>query len=162
MGLFVRSWSPVISHWLFVYNINRIFSTCDGACSEIMFEFEWRATYISSLRTKLTLAHLGIPSWVWPSMNGYKMFFDQTSTQPPSMHRKRTKHERCCMQNNQLPTDSHVELEENCNACWLLRGLSSFLNLFIILDGTGGHIWSYETPGCKILPIRRCEKRCRL
>ena len=124
--------------------------------------FEWRATYVSSLRAKFILAPFGIWNWVWPSMNGYRMFFDQTSTLPPSMHRKLTKHERCCMQNNQLPTDSHVELEENYNACWLLRGLSSFLNLLMDLDGTGGQIWSYGTPGCKIIPICRCEKRCRL
>ena len=29
------------------------------------------------------------------------------------MHQKRTKHERFCKQNNQLPTKSHDELEDS-------------------------------------------------
>ena len=32
------------------------------------------------------------------------MLFVQTSTLPPRMHPKLTKHERCCLQNNQLLT----------------------------------------------------------
>ena len=28
------------------------------------------------------------------------------------MHQKHAKYGRCCMQNNQLPTNSHVELED--------------------------------------------------
>jgi hypothetical protein len=39
------------------------------------------------------------------------MFFVQTSTLPPRMHQKLTKHGRFCKQNNQLPTKSHVELK---------------------------------------------------
>jgi hypothetical protein len=41
------------------------------------------------------------------------MFFIQTSTLPPHMHQKLTKCGRFCKQNNQLPTTSHVELEDN-------------------------------------------------
>jgi hypothetical protein len=52
---------------------------------------------------------------VWPSMNQYKMFFVQTSTLPPRTHQKLTKHGRFCKQNNQLPNQSHVELEDNSN-----------------------------------------------
>ena len=51
--------------------------------------------------------------WVWPSMNRYIMFFVQTFTRPPNMHLKLTKHGRFCKQNNQLPTKSHDELEDN-------------------------------------------------
>ena len=43
-----------------------------------MFEFKWRVTYFSSLREKLILAPLGMPKWVWPSMNRYTMLFVQT------------------------------------------------------------------------------------
>jgi hypothetical protein len=43
------------------------------------------------------------------------MFFVQTSTLPPHMHQKLTKHGRFCKQNNQLPTKSHDELEDNSN-----------------------------------------------
>ena len=41
------------------------------------------------------------------------MFFGRTSTQPPNMHQKLTKNERFYKQNNQLPTKSHDELEDN-------------------------------------------------
>ena len=43
-------------------------------------------------------------------MNWYRMFF-QTSTLPPSMGGRLTEHGRCSMQNSQLATKSHFELE---------------------------------------------------
>jgi hypothetical protein len=46
-------------------------------------------------------------------MNQYRMFFVQTSTPLPRMHQKLTKHGKFCKQNNQLPTISHDELEDN-------------------------------------------------
>jgi len=36
-----------------------------------------------------------------------------TSTPLPRMHQKLTKHGKFCKQNNQLPTRSHDELEDN-------------------------------------------------
>jgi hypothetical protein len=48
-------------------------------------------------------------------MNQYRMFFVQTSTLPPHMHQKLTKHGKFYKQNNQLPTKSHVELKDNSN-----------------------------------------------
>ena len=39
----------------------------------------------------------------------------QTSTLPPRMHHKLTKHEIFCKQNNQPPTKRHVELEDTSN-----------------------------------------------
>ena len=42
-----------------------------------------------------------------------RMFFVQTSTLPRRIHRKITENERSCVQNNQLPPKSHVELEDN-------------------------------------------------
>ena len=72
----------------------------------------WSATYHNLLRVKLILAPLGIPKWVWPSMNRFRKFFIWTSTLPSSIHRQLTKHRWCCMQNNQLPTKSHVELKD--------------------------------------------------
>ena len=47
---------------------------------------------------------VGMPKWVWPSMNRCRLFFVQTSTLPSRMHHKRTEHGRCYMQNNQLLT----------------------------------------------------------
>ena len=44
------------------------------------------------------------------------MFF-KISTLPPSMHQKLTKHGRYCKQNNQFPTRSHVELEDDNMQC---------------------------------------------
>jgi hypothetical protein len=48
-------------------------------------------------------------------MNRFRMFFVQTSALPPCMHQKLTKHGRFCKQNNQLPTKSHVQLNDNSN-----------------------------------------------
>ena len=36
-----------------------------------------------------------------------------TFTLPHRVHHELTEHERCCMQNNQLPTKGHVELEDD-------------------------------------------------
>jgi hypothetical protein len=47
------------------------------------------------------LACLEMLKWVWPFMNQYRMVFVQTSTPPPHMHQKLTKHGRFC---KQLPT----------------------------------------------------------
>ena len=48
-------------------------------------------------------------------MNRYRMLFVQTSTRPPNMHLKLTKHGSFCKQNNQLLNKSHDELEDNSN-----------------------------------------------
>ena len=48
-------------------------------------------------------------------MNRYRMFFVQTSTRPPNMHLKLTKHGKFYKQNNQLPTKSHDEFKDNSN-----------------------------------------------
>jgi hypothetical protein len=47
------------------------------------------------------------------------MFFVQTSTLPPRMHHKLTKHGRFYKQNNQLPTKTHVELKDDSIASGL-------------------------------------------
>jgi hypothetical protein len=58
------------------------------------------------------------------------MFFIQTSTLPPSMHRKSTEHGRYYTKNNQLPTKSHVELKDNSieNITAVVLALISSLN----------------------------------
>ena len=48
-------------------------------------------------------------------MNWYRMFFVQTSTRPPNMHLKLTKHGRFHKQNNQLSIKGRDELEDNSN-----------------------------------------------
>ena len=85
----------------------KIFSI-SGACFNVVIESGCRATNFGSLSAKLILAPFGMPKWVWPSRNQYRMVFVQTSTQPPSMHRKLPKHRRCCMQNNQILTKMYV------------------------------------------------------
>jgi len=82
---------------------------------EVVWSFEYRTFCIGSWRAKLILAPLGMPKQVWPSMNRYRMFYVQTSTLPPRMNQKLTKHEIFCKQNNQLPTKSHVEWKDNSN-----------------------------------------------
>jgi hypothetical protein len=57
-------------------------------------------------------------------MNLCTMVFVQTSPLPPSMYG------RCCMQNNQLPTEIHVELEDNSN---YITVLFSFIVCHIVL-----------------------------
>ena len=96
MALFVECWSPMISDWLLCVQSKQSLST-RGACLEVVSEVERRATYFGSFRAKLVLAPLGMPKWVWPSMNRYRMFYVQTSTLPPSMHGKLTEHGRCCI-----------------------------------------------------------------
>jgi hypothetical protein len=48
------------------------------------------------------------------------MFFVQTSTTFPTIHRKLTEHGRYCTKYNQLPTKSRVELEEKSNTHYAL------------------------------------------
>ena len=75
--------------------------------------FEYRATYFSSLKAKPILSPNGMPHWVWHSTHQYRMFFAQTSTQPPSMLRKLSRHGRHCMELNQFLTKSHARLEDD-------------------------------------------------
>ena len=107
---FNSSWH-LVGSWLFCLQTVHVWYVF-GACVEVVWRFEQR-TYIGSWRAKLILAPLGTPKWVWSSMNWYRMLFVQTSTLPPRMHHKHTKHGRFCKQNNELPTKSHVELEDN-------------------------------------------------
>ena len=94
-----------------LHTISIISSTC-GACSEAVFEFEWRATYSDSLRAKLILALLGMPRGFWSSLKQYRMFSIPTYTLHSNMHQILTQQGRCCMHNNQLLTKSLVELED--------------------------------------------------
>jgi hypothetical protein len=75
-----------------------------------------RSTKWPSTCHKLSKCHLlACQNGVWPSMNQYRPFFIQTSTLPPHMHPKLTKRGSLYKQNNQLPTKSDDELEENSN-----------------------------------------------
>jgi hypothetical protein len=70
----------------------------------ILFQFiEGHTCFSSSWHAKMS----------WSSMNQQWMFFVQSSTLPPSMHRKSTEHGRHFMQKNQRPIKTHVELEDN-------------------------------------------------
>jgi hypothetical protein len=54
----------------------------------------------------------------WPTIDLPKNWsLHTTSTLPPRMHQKLTKHEKFCKQNNQLPTKSHDELERTTLIC---------------------------------------------
>jgi hypothetical protein len=112
--------------------------------------------YIGSWRAKLILAPLGMPKWVWPSMNRYRMFFVQTSTIPPCMHQKLTKHGRFCKQNNQLPTKSHVELKDNS----IVHNLEKEFNM-TRGDNRRRMSFPYEsygrTPGSRIDYVSKCH-----
>jgi hypothetical protein len=67
------------------------------------------------------------------------MFFVQTSTPPPCMHQKLTRHGWFCNQNNQFPTDSHDELEDNSInlSCSLdMQDFAKFLMFEDVIDST--------------------------
>jgi hypothetical protein len=74
MGIFIGSWSPMILCWLFCVQHQESLSSC-GAYLEVVFEFEWIATYFSLLRAALILVPPHMPKWVWPLINCYIMFF---------------------------------------------------------------------------------------
>jgi hypothetical protein len=66
LGVFVGSWSPMNLYLLScIQNLLSIISFH-------LFELEWGSTYFGSLRAKLIGGPLGIPKWLWPSMNWYK------------------------------------------------------------------------------------------
>ena len=56
-------------------------------------------------------------------MNQYSMLFVQTYTPALSMHQKLTKHEKSCMQNDQLPTCIAFKLNENSDLNTMMSGL---------------------------------------
>ena len=65
-----------------------------------------------------------MPKWVWSSMNHYRIFFGQFSTLPPIMHQNLPNIGRCCKQNSQVLTKSHVELEDSYGSplfYWMLN-----------------------------------------
>lgn len=79
-----------------------------GACSIVVLEFERSATtYFGSLRVELGCASLGMPNWVWSSMNRMPMFICSNPEATSKLHLKLNG--RCCMPNNELPTTSHIE-----------------------------------------------------
>ena len=86
-------------------------------------------------------------TWVWPFMNRYRMFYVQTSTLPPRMHHKLTKHGRFCEQNNQLPTKTHVELKDNSIVYenWCRESLTQFWECVYLMNfwsGTHRFFWN--------------------
>ena len=104
---FGRSWSLMIFHWLFRIQYQLLLSTW-GACLEVVLNLNEEQPISARWGlAKLILAPSG------SQMNQCRMFFVQTSTLPPCMHRVLTEYGRCCMQNNSLLTKSPVELEEN-------------------------------------------------
>ena len=97
--------------WSYCIKYQSFLSTCE-VYLEVLLIFKWRATYYGSLRAKLMLATLGMPKWVWPSTNQYRILFVQTSTLPPRTHETKNL-PKCCMQNNEFQIKSHSELEDN-------------------------------------------------
>ena len=66
-------------------------------------------------------------------MNQYRMFFVQTSTLPtPRMHNFFTENGTCCMQINQLPIKSPVELQDNFNN---LRKFANLVQIAFVIMG---------------------------
>ena len=75
---------------------------------EVVFEFDRKLNLFCEVRWgPNSFKHLlACQNGVWPSMNHwYRMLFNQTSTLIPNVRQKLTKH----VQNNQLPTKSHVK-----------------------------------------------------
>ena len=71
------------------------------------------------------LATLGMPQWVWPWINQYGIFFVLTSHTTFKHAPKNSPHWKYCMQNNKLPTKSHIGWADNSiiilfSTLWLL------------------------------------------
>ena len=77
-----------------------------GTCSEVVFEFEWRAPYFGSLRAPHILAPLGMPRWTYKECSSF---------QPPNYLQAYTKN---------LPNLEGVEIQtkptstSHQKACW--------------------------------------------
>ena len=68
---FISSWSFILKTRFFLAVRYFVYNTfCDqeicGACLEVVWRFEWRTFYISSLKVKLILACQEVLKWVWP------------------------------------------------------------------------------------------------
>lgn len=74
----------------------------------------WSFFYVVSLISKLVLVCLKVSNWAWSPINQYLMYF-QTTTSTLCMHQNLTKHGKSCIQNNQLPTEFSIELNDNSN-----------------------------------------------
>lgn len=106
-GLLVGSWFPIgcfackINH--FFPLVIHVWRKCLNLKKSNLFRFVGRQTHFSTFWhdkwMSLTLTNL------------CRMFSVQTSTLIPSMHQKHIEHERCGMQNNQLPTRGNVDLK---------------------------------------------------
>jgi hypothetical protein len=131
---------------LHTISINSFYSWC---MLGIVFELEWRAPYFGSWRTKPILAPLSLPKWVWPS----KWIDIECSSLKPSHYlqacnKNFINHGRCCIQNNQPPIKSQVELEEssNNNNTWLLfTHFSGILCLWVISRHLSCHLCMLQT-----------------
>ena len=91
----------MIFQWLICMQYEYFLSTC-GVSSEVVFEFDGRATYSSSLRAKLILA---------PSMNEFKFFSSLFNLQKHTENQPNM--EGCCVVNNQLPIKGYAQLEDD-------------------------------------------------
>ena len=102
----VGSWSLVKFYWLFCIQYEQFRSTC-CACLEVVFEFEWRATYFSSLRARYILA-----PQVCHNELIYNVLYSNLHT--TSKHGPKTCQTwKVSFANNQLPTKSYVELQDS-------------------------------------------------
>ena len=82
-------------------------------------------------------------------MDKDRMFFVQTSTLTPGMHQKLNKHGKYCMQNNQLPTQSLVELMDNSIVVMIANNFMSLYKtwknpqIFILLNTPKCCLWEF-------------------
>ena len=62
------------------------------------------------------------------------MLFIQIPTPTPSMHRKLTLHEKCCIRNNQLPTKSPVQITDDSYARYMTNSKTSTNFVYFLVD----------------------------
>ena len=98
-GDFIRSWSTMFPNWLSCIQNTKFLSTC-GACLEVVLEFKWKSNL-------LACQNEFVPQWTDIGSSLCK-----PSHSLPA-HHKITEHGRCCMQNYQLLTKSHLDLKHN-------------------------------------------------
>jgi hypothetical protein len=78
-SLLIRSWLLCIQHLPCLVNF--------GACLEVLWRFEQRTFFVSSLRTKTILACQEMLNEFGP-LNQNRLLFIQFQTVPPRMHHK--------------------------------------------------------------------------
>ena len=94
----------------------------------LVHAWSWCGGFKEKLLYRLIKNQIEFDMPIGAKMNRYRMFIIQTFTPTPSMYQKLTKRGKYCMQDNQLPTKTLVEWNENSIEVKLKPKLHIFLS----------------------------------